>query len=81
MAEEGLTSTPNKLIHIGKPIAFDTNEFINKLANLMDEVYNNTDKVRELVMNIVSTYNPAGEHGSELKGEVYEKLLAGRARE
>lgn len=81
MAEEGLTSTPNKLIHIGKPIVFDTNEFINKLANLMDEVYNNTDKVRELVMDIVSTYNPAGEHGSELKGEIYEKLLAGRARE
>ena len=81
MAEEGLTSTPNKLIHIGKPIVFDTNEFINKLANLMDEVYNNTDKVRELVMDIVSTYNPAGEHGSELKGKVYEKLLAGRARE
>lgn len=81
MAEEGLTSTPNKLIHIGKPIAFDTNKFINKLANLMDEVYNNTDKVRELVMDIVSTYNPAGEHGSELKGEVYDKLLSRRARE
>lgn len=81
MAEEGLTSTPNKLIHIGKPIEFDSNEFINKLANLMDEVYNNTDKVRELVMDIVSTYNPAGEHGSELKGDVYEKLLSGRVKE
>ena len=81
MAEEGLTSTPNKLIHIGKPIAFDSEKFIDKLANLMNEAYNNTDKIRELVMDIVSTYNPAGEHGSELKGETYERLLKERVVE
>ena len=81
MAEEGLTSTPNKLIHIGKPIAFDTENFIDRLANLMDEAYNNTENIRELVMDIVSTYNPAGEHGSELKGETYERLLKERVVE
>ena len=81
MAEEGLTSTPNKLIHIGKPIAFDTEKFIDKLANLMNEAYNNTENIRELVMDIVSTYNPAGEHGSESKGETYERLLKERVVE
>ena len=29
-AEEGLQKTENKLIHIGKPIPFETNDFLAK---------------------------------------------------
>ena len=76
MAEEGLKTTPNKLIHIGNPIPFDTDEFLNKLDNLMYVAYNNDDaSIRKIVEEIVSTYNPAGRHGSESKGKAYERLV------
>ena len=34
MAEEGLTKTENELIHIGKPIPFDTELFLKQLEEL-----------------------------------------------
>ena len=34
MSEEGLRTTLNHLIHIGSPIPFDTDEFLNKLQSL-----------------------------------------------
>ena len=34
MAEEGLTKTDNDLIHIGKPIPFDSEVFLHQLENL-----------------------------------------------
>lgn len=61
MAEEGLSTTPNKLIHIGKPIGFDEDEFLRKLPLLMEEAYANSESVRELTKEIVTTYHPAGE--------------------
>ena len=61
MDEEGLTTTANKLIHIGKPIAFDEDEFLQKLQPLMEAAYSNDVDIRELVKEMVSTYHPAGE--------------------
>ncbi len=61
MAEEGLSTTPNNLIHIGKPIAFDEEEFLRRLPELMDTAYDNRDEVRELMKEMVSTFHPAGE--------------------
>ena len=58
MAEEGLTTTPNKLIHVGKPIAFDTNEFLGNLRPLMDAAYLNDEAIRLKVRNMVETYHP-----------------------
>ena len=72
MAEEGLRNTPNQLIHIGCPIPFDVDEFVVKLKELMVACYENQDNIRELVEEIVTTYHPAGEHGSEEKGAAYE---------
>jgi len=43
MAEEGLTKTDNKLIHIGRPIAFDNDEFLKNLEGLMEDAYRSTD--------------------------------------
>ena len=72
MAEEGLRNTPNQLIHIGCPIPFDVDEFVVKLKELMVACYENQDNIRELVEEIVTTYRPAGKHGSEEKGAAYE---------
>ena len=56
MDEEGLSTTPNKLIHIGKPIAFDERAFLEKLPGLMTAAYQNDENIRVLVKDIVTTY-------------------------
>ncbi len=58
MAEEGILKTDNKLIHIGKPIAFDIDKFLVQLAELMENAYSNKKNIREMVGEIVVTYKP-----------------------
>lgn len=60
MAEEGLRTTKNKLIHIGCPIPFDVEVFFEQLQELMEVSYRNDEEIREYVMKVVSTYHPAG---------------------
>ena len=58
MAEEGLKTTPNHLIHIGMPIAFDNDEFIEKLKKLNEVSFRNDEE--ETISNVketVTTYN------------------------
>ena len=73
MAEEGLKSTPNKLIHIGCPIPFDMDKFLVQLEELMVACYENREDIRDLVEEIVPTYHPAGKNGCETKGSAYEE--------
>lgn len=62
MAEEGLQKTDNDLIHIGNPIKFDENVFLNKLENLMLAAYLNKEgQIRALVKDMVSTYHSDAE--------------------
>ena len=62
MAEEGLQKTDNDLIHIGNPIKFDEDAFLEKLEGLMLSAYANKEgQIRALVKNMVSTYHPEGE--------------------
>lgn len=75
MAEEGMKTTPSHLIHIGCPIPFDTDKFLMQLEKLMYASYENRDDIKELVAEIVPTYYPAGEHGSERKGLAYEEMI------
>ena len=76
MSEEGLRTTPNQLIHIGKPIPFDSDDFLVHLKTLMAAAYDGReDVIRELVSEVVTTYHPAGEHGSEQKGEAYAEQM------
>ena len=60
MNEEGMQDTPNKLIHIGKPIEFDMERFEGQLEELYVTANEDGDGIREDVMRIVSTYHPAG---------------------
>ena len=57
MAEEGLQDTENKLIHIGKPIEMDDVWFMEKLKDLEEASYRETDYIREIVAEIVPTYH------------------------
>lgn len=75
MAEEGMKKTPNKLIHIGAPLAFDPDAFFVQLEKLMIASYTNSSDIRSLVAEIVTTYHPAGVHGSEEKGKAYEEQM------
>ncbi len=59
MAEEGLKTTPNHLIHIGMPIAFDNDIFLEQLRKLMETAYNEDEEgIINSVQNIVVTYCP-----------------------
>ena len=59
MAEEGLKKTKNDLIHIGCPIPFDVEEFLEELDGLLEAAYKNRDDMKERVEKVVSTYHPA----------------------
>ena len=59
MAEEGLKRTENEMIHIGCPIPFEVDEFLDSLKILMEKAYNNKCDIREEVSKVVTTYHPA----------------------
>lgn len=60
MNEEGLTETANKMIFIGKPIEFDDHQFEKQLEKLRQASLDEELNIREVVKEIVPTYQPAG---------------------
>ena len=58
MDEEGLEKTANELIHIGKPLDFDTDTFLMNLTKLMEMAYDNDPDIRKKVAEMVTTYKP-----------------------
>ena len=79
MAEEGLTKTENELIHIGRPIPFDTDTFLAQLEKLMFVAYSNKEDIRVQVEKMVSTYHPADVEKAE-KDERYMELVQASKR-
>lgn len=78
MAEEGVKKTDNKLIHIGKPVEFDVEEFLVQLENLTRASYENDENIVEMVEKIMPTFHPSGEkpEGSSIvKNTVYDKKI------
>lgn len=57
MNEEGLRSTANNLIHIGKPLEIDDIELAQQLVLLEEACEGNADNIRDLVARIVPTYH------------------------
>lgn len=57
MAEEGMTETANKLIHIGKPIEIDESAFFVQLKALKEASKNESNDIRPLIKEIVPTYH------------------------
>lgn len=62
MAEEGMKKTDNELIHIGKPIPFNTGLFLKQLEVLARAAYENSPDIVEMVERIVPTFHPVGAH-------------------
>ena len=71
MKEEGMQDTENKLIHIGKPIEFDEEEFYTRLHALDIESKKETADVGKWIKELVPTYKYTpgkyipGEHPTE----------------
>lgn len=57
MDEEGLRSTPNQLIHIGKPIEINEEEFSKDLDRLNAACRDNSSQIRSIISEIVPTYH------------------------
>ncbi|SEQ21173.1 NDP-sugar epimerase, includes UDP-GlcNAc-inverting 4,6-dehydratase FlaA1 and capsular polysaccharide biosynthesis protein EpsC [Lachnospiraceae bacterium NE2001] len=58
MGEEGLKETPNKMIHIGRPIEMDYEKFREDLKSLMETSNNDSENIKKTVSSLVPTYNP-----------------------
>ena len=64
MDEEGLRDTANEMIHIGRPIELDEEEFFAQLKELKDECMIENSDIRPLIQKIVPTYHYENtEHG------------------
>lgn len=73
MDEEGLKETENSLIHIGKPLVFDGEAFLEKLNGLYDEAYEETENMKELVAELVPTYKIREEDKERDRKKIDEK--------
>ena len=60
MDEEGLEATENNLIHIGKPIDINEDEFFADLEELSEIMYDDNADVRRVIKKIVKTYKEPG---------------------
>ena len=74
MDEEGLQDTANKLIHIGRPIPIDEVRFFKQLEELNQESRRESEYIRELVKQIVTTYHPEEGDRSEYNERHTEAL-------
>lgn len=71
MAEEGLQRTENNLIHIGRPIPFEYQQFLEDLKLLMDVSYDeNEEEIYRLTKKIVTTF-----HNPKADGEADENKV------
>ena len=58
MDEEGLEKTQNELIFIGKPIEMDDTVFEEHLKQLDQLSRSETERMKQIVAEIVPTYHP-----------------------
>lgn len=70
MQEEGLRSTPNHLIHIGRPLDIDVPAFERQLTALAAACRENSPAIRTLLAQVVPTYHP---EAAESRPRTYRK--------
>ena len=73
--EEGLQKTANNLIYIGKPLEFNEVHFLSQLRILEEAAANESRDVKEIVSNIVPTYQIKPED-KKRDEEMYKELLS-----
>lgn len=74
MAEEGLKKTQNDLIHIGCPIPFDNDTFLEQMGDLMRLAYMNRSSIRDQIVKMVSTYHPEKSGANAEIDDKYKKI-------
>ena len=68
MAEEGLKTTENKKILIGKPIPFEYDSFFVELKKLLEAAYDENEAgVYELTKAVVTTFHPTDDKSRKLQ--------------
>lgn len=73
IADEGLQKTENDLIYIGEPLEFDEVHFLSELKKLEEATIEESEKVKEIVSEIVATYHIRPE--DKLRDEANYKML------
>ncbi len=68
MSEEGLQATKHTLIHIGKPLNFDSGELHRVLSELETAMFEEND-IRPLIKQLVPTYTYTAASTATIKGE------------
>ncbi|MCH4191019.1 MAG: polysaccharide biosynthesis protein [Butyrivibrio sp.] len=74
MDEEGMQDTANKMIHIGRPIELNETEFFQGLEKLNDASKAESQNIRDLVKEVVTTYHPKS--NADQHCEEHEKQMA-----
>ncbi|MBQ7563727.1 MAG: polysaccharide biosynthesis protein [Lachnospiraceae bacterium] len=81
MAQEGMKTTPNRLIYIGKPIDFDHDVFLSQIRELMEICYNNEDeKIRDYIRGVVPTFHAPEEDPGKEKSDDLVKVYTIRRK-
>ena len=63
-----MQKTENELIHIGKPIPFDVEEFLGQLEMLAEACYGNSSEIKTIVASVVTTYHSSEDDLAERRG-------------
>ena len=58
MGEEGLQDTPNKLIHIARPIEMEDETFLENIRSLLRAAESETEDPRPMIAQVTPTYHP-----------------------
>ena len=66
MDEEGMKDTENKMIHIGRPIEMNDEWFLEKIRELEQASKDESDRIRELVAELVPTYKSREEQSESV---------------
>ena len=63
-----MKTTENKKIHIGQPIPFEYDGFLEDLKKLMEAAYNEDEaEVYELTKSVVTTFHPTNDKSKKLQ--------------
>ncbi len=76
MDEEGMSTTPNKLIHIGHPIEFNEAEYESGLEHLRSIMMNDTVDIRAEISKLVPTFHAPEEVNARREAELREQETA-----
>lgn len=77
MDEEGMKETKHAMIHIGKPLVFDGDVFLEKLEELYKQAYDEAGNIKEIVADLIPTYSIREEDKERDRKRLDKKYLAG----